>query len=104
MADASTRPHHGKVTPDDVGDPRSHQQYQIFERDSRPRRVAGSGEDRGSPPPDMPGDENETVGDPAGSDTSRAVAQPAERSRPGAATKLGGTPSNLAVGPGRDAD
>ena len=106
--DRNTGPRSGKMTPQDQADPSKHQHGQVFERDNRPQRSApgvnpeaddqfGNGEDmlaRGEP----------SVGDSIGPDTTGAVAPPAARNRPGASTKLGGTPSALSVSGGRDAD
>ena len=101
----------GNVTPQDIADPSKHRQTQIFETDNRPstqpeeaREAAQARFETGE---DMLAAGERTLGEPAGPDTTGqraggpdttgAVAPPAETAKPGASTKLGGTPSPLAT-------
>jgi hypothetical protein len=101
----------GNLTPQDIADPSKHRQTQIFETDNRPtgqppeaREAAGRRFETGE---DMPAAGERTLGEAAGPDTTGqqaggpdatgAVAPPAELAKPGASTKLGGTPSPLAT-------
>jgi hypothetical protein len=102
----TTRSHTGNVTPDEIADPSKHRQQQIFERNDRlslpPGQAAEPGAAQGG---DVQSALEPSVGDAFGSDTTGAVAPPAERNRPGASTKLGGTPGASATGSrGRQAD
>ena len=99
MAEERNRkPASGAMTPEEAADPGRHRQSQIFERENRPLGTQGPGED--VRPDDLRG-----VGQAPGPDTSGAVARPAEANRPGASTKLGGTPGANAMGSGgRDTD
>ena len=99
MADQRNRkPASGAMSPRHTADPGRHRQSQIFERENRPLGPQGPGED--VKPEDLRG-----VGQAPGPDTSGAVAKPAEANRPGASTKLGGTPSaNAMQSGGRDTD
>ena len=88
----------GAMTPQETADPGRHRQSQIFERENRPLGSQGPGED--VKPEDLRG-----VGQAPGPDTSGSVARPAEANRPGASTKLGGTPgANAMRSGGRDTD
>jgi hypothetical protein len=102
----ATRPHTGNVTPDDLADPSKHRQQQIFERNDRPSLPPGETAEPGAAAGgDVRGALEPSVGDAFGSDTTGAVAPPAELNRPGASTKLGGTPGAPATGSrGRQAD
>ncbi len=89
-------PHRGNVTPKDISDTSKHQQEQIFEKENRPSRhapgVDEKAEERFRKGEDMLAKGERTLGEGAGPDSSGAVAKPAEQNRPGASTKLGGTP------------
>ncbi len=101
----------GNVTPQDIADPGKHRQTQVFETDNRPTgQPAGTreaAERRFEKGEDMRAAGERTLGEPAGPDTAGqraggpdttgAVAPPAESAKPGASTKLGGTPSPLAT-------
>ena len=106
--DRETGARSGNMTPKDLADPSKHQHGQIFERDNRPQRSAPGlnpdAEDRFGKGEDMLARGEPSVGDSVGPDTTGAVAPPAAGNRPGASTKLGGTPSALSVPGGRDAD
>lgn len=97
----------GNFTPQELADPSKHQQEQIFEQDNRPQRSAPGvnpeADDKFQRGEDMLARGEASVGNPIGPDTSGAVAPPAARNRPGAATELGGTPGALSVPVGRDA-
>jgi hypothetical protein len=99
MADQrNAKPAPGAMSPPESANPGRHRQSQIFERETRPLAPQGPGED--VPPEDLRG-----VGQAPGPDTSGAVARPAEANRPGASTKLGGTPgANAMQSGGRDTD
>ena len=98
----------GAFTPQDLADPTKHQQSQIFERENRPQRGAPGEQDAErafEAGEDMIGHGEQSVGESPGRDTSGAVAPPAEANRPGASTKLGGTPgANAMRSDGRDTD
>jgi hypothetical protein len=97
----------GSFKPQDLRDRSKHQQLRIFEEDRSTTggAVAAHGDaeegfERGE---DMIAHGEATVGGSAGPDTTGAVAPPAERNRPGLATKLGGTPgANATSSGGRD--
>ena len=96
----------GNFTPRDLADPSKHQQSQIFEQDNRPERQAPGREarERFESGEDMIAGGEQNLGDAAGPDTSGVVAPPAERNRPGASTKLGGTPGANAMPSGGRTD
>lgn len=100
MADqGKAEPHRGNMTPEELADPSKHQQQQIFETENRPPR-SGETDSQAAEGREELGAVEPTAGQSAGPDTSGAVAHPAELNRPGASTKLGGTPSALATGSG----
>ena len=86
MDQTKAEPYTGNVTPDDLADETKHRQGQTFEAEDR--RAGEAGDDSGSK--SAPG--VDPIGHAAGSDTSGAVAHPAEISKPGASRDLGGTP------------
>ena len=97
----------GSFTPQDLRDPSRHQHSRVFEEDHSTTGGAsaadGGAEARFESGEDMVAHGEASVGDAPGSDTSGAVAAPAERNRPGLATKLGGTPgANATPSGGRD--
>jgi hypothetical protein len=97
----------GSFTPQDLRDPSKHQHARIFEEDHSTTGGATSA-DKASEAPFERGDDmvaygEASVGESPGPDTTGAVAPPAERNRPGLATKLGGTPgANAMPSGGRD--
>ena len=101
-------PGSGSFTPQDLADPTKHRHTQIFERENRPQGGSPGGEDASESfqqGEDMIAGGEQSVGEAPGPDTSGAVAAPAERNRPGASTKLGGTPgANTMPSGGRDTD
>lgn len=85
------------MTPDEIAESSRHPQQRIREADNRPDPNASTSGARGVTP--------EPVGDSAGPDTSGAVAKPAAERKPGASSKLGGTPgANATRSSGRQTD
>jgi hypothetical protein len=72
----------GNITPEDLADTSQHRQTDVG---------GGASAAPGARPADI-------IGDSAGSDTSGAVAPLSELNEPGASSKLGGTPGDLATG------
>jgi hypothetical protein len=108
-ADRKDAPDGGSFRPQDLADPAKHQQSQIFEQDNRPQlndpAAKDSAEKRFERDEDMIAQGEQEVGEAPGPDTAGVVAPPAERGRPGASTKLDGTPGALATpSGGRDTD
>ncbi len=97
----------GSFTPQDLRDPSKHQHSRIFEENNATTGGAIAADkaseaefERGE---DMVAFGEASVGDSPGTDTTGVVAPPAERNRPGLATKLGGTPgANAMPSGGRD--
>jgi hypothetical protein len=94
----------GNFKPGELADLSKHQQYQIFESENRPPplRPGTAGSAEAGDPSDSPAEG--IVGHVAAKDPSGVVVPPAEASRPGASTEIGGTPSALTTSQGRQLD
>jgi hypothetical protein len=79
--DRSPQPKSGNITPQDLADMAPHRHTDL---------AGGASGAPGATPAGV-------IGDSAGTDTTGAVAAPAELGQPGAASKLGGTPGDLAT-------